>query len=64
MAARPRRLDESGRQPLDRPEEGHVVNFDATLGEQFFQIPLRQSVAVSKHGDQDDRGCDPEPCER
>jgi len=64
VTARPSRFDEQGRESLDPPVQGHVVDLDATFGEQFFQIPVGQSVAqVSAHGDQDDLGWEPESSE-
>src|ERR1019366_1586893 len=64
MAAWPGRVDEQGREPLDPPEQGHVVDVDATLGKQFLQIPVRQPVAqVPTHGEQDDLRREPKPSE-
>src|SRR5664280_1948350 len=64
VTARPSRFDEQVRESLDPPVQGHVVDLDATFGEQFFQIPVGQSVAqVPAHGDQDDLGWEPESSE-
>jgi hypothetical protein len=55
VAARPSRVDEQGRESLNPPEQGHVVDLDAPFGEEFLKIPIGQSVAqVPAHGDQDD----------
>src|SRR5665213_3234224 len=57
-------VDEQGREPLNPPEQGHVVNLDTAFSEQLLQIPVGQSVTqVPAHGDQDDLGREPEPCE-
>jgi hypothetical protein len=44
VAARPSRVDEQGREPLNPPEQGHVVNLDTAFSEQLLQIPVGQSV--------------------
>src|ERR1035437_7781981 len=44
VAARPSRVDEQGREPLNPPEQGQVVNLDTALSEQLPQIPVGQSV--------------------
>jgi hypothetical protein len=42
-----------------------VVDLDASLGEEFFQIPVGQSLTqVPTDGDQNDLGREPEPYER
>jgi len=49
---------------MNPPEQGHVVNLDAAFSEQFFQIPVGQSVTqVPTNGDQDDLWREPESCE-
>jgi hypothetical protein len=51
---RPGRVDQQGREPLHPPIEGDVVDFDATLGEQFFEVAVGQPVPqVPAHGQQD-----------
>jgi len=45
VAAWSGRVDEQGRKPLDPSEQGPVVHFDASLGKQFLEISVRQSVA-------------------
>jgi hypothetical protein len=45
------RLDQQWRESLDPPVQGHVVDLDPAFGEQFFQVPVGQSVAlVQAHG--------------
>ena len=56
---------EQGSEPLDPPEQGHMVNLDPTFGEQLLQISVGQSVAqVPAHRDQDDLRREPEAGER
>jgi len=50
VAARPSRVDEQWREPLDPKEQGHVVDLDATFGQQFFQIPIGQSGTSDLRG--------------
>jgi hypothetical protein len=45
MAARPGGLDELGREPLDPPIDGDVIDGDAPLGQQFLDVPLGQAIA-------------------
>jgi hypothetical protein len=44
----------SGVKRCTPPVDGDVIDVDATLGEQFFDVPLRESVAeIPAHGQQD-----------
>jgi hypothetical protein len=45
MPAEPGGLDELGREPLDPPVDGDVINGDATLSQQLLDVPLGQAVA-------------------
>src|ERR1019366_5596833 len=64
VAARPSRVDEQGREPLNPPDQGHVVNLDTAFSEQLLQIPVPQPVPqVPAHGDQDDLRREPEASE-
>ena len=45
VAARLGRVDEQGSEPLDSPEQGHMVDLDAPFGEEFPEVPSGQSVA-------------------
>ena len=63
--ARPCRLDEQRREALHPPVDRDVVNLDAALGEEFFKIAVRQSVAeVPAHRQQDHVGREPEARKR
>ena len=64
VAAWPGRVDEQWCEPLDPPEQGHMVDLDAPFGEEFLKIPIGQSVTqVPTDGDQDDLRRQPEPNE-
>ena len=55
----------SGVNRLVPSEQGHVVDLNATLGEEFLKILIRQSIAqVPTNGDQDDLWREPESGER
>jgi hypothetical protein len=42
-----------GREPLDPPEQAHVIDLDAPFGEELLKIPVGQSVSqVPTDGDQ------------
>ena len=65
MATRTRGVDHQRREALHPPIDRHVINIDATLGEQFFDIAVRQVVAqISAHRQQDDVRREPEPSKR
>jgi hypothetical protein len=55
MPSWPGGLDELGREPLDPPADGDVIDGDAPLGELFFDIAVRQPVpqgaGVTRHGE-------------
>lgn len=54
-AARPARVHQQRRELLDPSIQGHVVDLDTPVGDEFLQVPLGQSVAqVPAHGDQND----------
>ena len=45
MAARSRRVDQQWREALHPPKQGDVINVDAALGEEFFEVAVRQPKA-------------------
>jgi hypothetical protein len=45
MPARSDRLDEQRGKPLHPPVHGHVIDRDATLSQQFFDVSIGQSIA-------------------
>ena len=58
-------VDEKRREPLDPPVQGDVVDLDAALGEQFFEVSVGEAVPeVAAHREQDHLGREPEPGER
>ena len=64
VPTRPGRVDQQRREPLHPPVEGHVVDLDATLGEQLLQVPVGQPVPqVPAHRQQDHLGRETEPSE-
>jgi len=64
MPRRPGGLDKLGREPLDPPVYGDVVNGDATLGQQFLDVAVGQPVAqVPADCDWDHLPREPEPRE-
>lgn len=64
MPTRAGRVDQLRREPLHPPVQGHVVDLDATLGEQLLQIPVGQPVAqVPAHRQQDHFRWETEPGE-
>ena len=44
VATRPGRVHQQRREPLDPSIQGHMVDVDTPLGEEFLQIPVGQSV--------------------
>jgi hypothetical protein len=65
VAARPSGVRQDWCEPLDPSDQGYVIDLDATLSEEFLQIPVRQPVAqVPTHGDQDDLRRESESSER
>jgi len=65
VAALSRRLDDQWGEALHPPVDGDVVDVDATLGEEFFDIAVRESVAeVPADGQEDHVRWEPEACER
>ena len=44
VPSRPGRVDQQRREPPHPPIQGHVVNFNATLGEKLFEVPVGQPV--------------------
>jgi hypothetical protein len=64
VAARPSGIRQDWREPLDPAEQGHVIDLDPALSEEFLQIPVGQPVPqVPAHGDQDDLRREPEASE-
>lgn len=64
MPTGPRCVDQQWREALHPSVERDVVDLDATLGEQLFEIPVGQPVAqVSAHPQQDHLGREPESSE-
>jgi hypothetical protein len=64
MTAEPGGLDELRREPLDPPVDGHVIDSDAALSQQFFHIAVGQSVPlVQPDGDRDHLPRKPEASE-
>jgi hypothetical protein len=64
-AARPSGIRQDRREPLDPSEQGHVIDLDPALSEEFLQIPVGQPVAqVPTHGEQDDLRRESESSER
>jgi hypothetical protein len=62
MPAQSRRFDVPGRESLDPPADGDVVNGDAALGQQFLDVPVGQAVAqVPADRDRDHLPRKPEP---
>jgi len=60
--ARPGGLDEQRREPLHPPVHAHVINRDATLGQQLLHIAVRETVTqVPAHRDHDHIRRKPEP---
>jgi hypothetical protein len=58
-------MDDQRREPLNPPEQSHLVDLDAAFGERLLQIPVGQSVAQAPaNGDQDDLWRESEPGER
>ena len=65
VAARHCRLHQDRREPLDPPEQSHMIHLDASLSEQFLKVPVGQPVAqVPADGYQNDLRREPEPGER
>jgi hypothetical protein len=57
-------LDELRREPLHPPVYGHVIDGDATLGQQLLHIAVRQAVAqVPADRDREDFPREPEASE-
>ena len=57
-------LDELGREPLDPPVDGDVIDGDAALGQQFLDVPVRQPVPqVPADRDRDHLPREPEASE-
>lgn len=52
-------------EPLDPPVDRHVVDVDASLGQQFLDVPIgKAEPQVPPDGQRDDRWWEPEPDER
>jgi hypothetical protein len=65
MAAGPRGVGQQGREPLDPPVDGDVVDLDAALGEQLLHVAVRQREAqLPAHGQHDHVWREAEPNER
>ena len=65
MPARPSGFGEHRCEPLHPPEQGHVVDFDATFREEFFEVAVGQVVAqVPAHRQQNHIRREPETNER
>ena len=63
--ARPSGLHQQRGEALHPPEQRDVINLDASLGQQFLEIAVRQSVPqVPADRQDDDLGREPEPRER
>ena len=64
MAARPRRLDELGGEPLHPPVDSDVIDGDAALGQQLLDVPVGQPLPqVPPDRERDHRRREPEACE-
>src|SRR4029453_15348822 len=65
MPAGPGGIGQQRREPLDPPVDGDVVNVEATLGEEFLDVAVRQRKAqVPTHCQHDHLGWEAEPSER
>jgi hypothetical protein len=65
VAAWAGRVNQQRREPLDPSVQGHMVDLDAALREEFLEIPVGQSVAQAPlHSDQNDLRWEPEPDKR
>jgi hypothetical protein len=65
VAARPSGIRQDWREPLDPSEQGHMIDLDPALSEEFLQIPVGQPVAqVQTHGEQDELRRESESSER
>jgi hypothetical protein len=42
VPTRPGRIDQFRREPLHPAEQGDAIHLDAALGEELFQVPVRQ----------------------
>jgi hypothetical protein len=55
-------IHQQRREPLNPSKQGHMVDLNATLGEQFLEVPIGQSVTqVPAHSDQNGLRREPEP---
>jgi hypothetical protein len=62
VATRTRRIDHQRREALHPPIDRHLINIDATLSEQYFDIAARQAVTqIPAHRQRDHVGRDPNP---
>jgi len=62
MAGRNGRVGEAWGQALDPPVDRHVINFDPSLGEEFFNITVGESVAqIPADREDDDLGRERNP---
>lgn len=65
VAARPRCIRQERREALNPPKHRHVIDLDAALDEEFFEVAIREAVAqVLTHREDDDLRREPEPLER
>ena len=65
MTTQPRCIDHERSEALHPSLDGDVVNLDAALGEEFFDIAVQESVAeVPAHCQQDHVRWKPEPSKR
>ena len=65
VPARPGRVDQQRGEALHPPVDGHVVDLDATLGQQLLEVAVRQPVPqVPADRQQDHLRREPEPSKR
>jgi hypothetical protein len=65
VPAWPGRVGEEWRGALNPPVDGDVIDLDATLAEELFDVAVGQPVPqISPNGEDDDRWRKPEACKR
>jgi hypothetical protein len=65
VPARSHCVDQQWREPLHPPEQGHVIDIDAALGEEIFEIAIRQTEPeIPADRQHDHLRREPEPRER
>jgi hypothetical protein len=64
VSAWPGGVDEQQREPLHPAVDGHVIDGDATLGQQFFDVTVGEPIAqVPPHSHRDHLRREPKPSE-